>query len=160
VALAPARLTTGRGTSCQGYLTRRGLNGGQHVWQLVAHGHIGEAKHPVPGRSQEGLTFGVVFALCGMYLAVDLDGETSFDAAEVKNEGSYGVLAAELQPIQTPPAQRRPKHLFGPRLASAQVASGGYVVVMTGVRSPWHGTSVAQLISSPCFAFPQRGAGI
>jgi len=113
----------------------------QHVREVVSHFRIRKAKHPIPCGDELRFTFGVVFSLSGMHLAVELDGEAAFDAAEVEDERPDGMLAAELQPIQTTPAERRPKHILSCRLAGAQVTSGGYVVAMT---SPWHGTSVAQ----------------
>jgi hypothetical protein len=122
---------------------------------LVSHGRVGNAKHPIPGRDQECLAFRVVVPLSAVHLAVELDGKTAFDAAEVKNERSKRMLATELHPGQTTPAERRPKQLFCPRLASAQVTSGGHIVTMTRLRSPWHGTSVAQPVSLCFFTFPK-----
>jgi hypothetical protein len=78
-----------------------------------------------------------------MRLAIELDCKAAFDAAEVKNEWSNGVLSAKFHPIQTTPAELRPKQVLSPRLTSAQVTSGGHIVPMTRIRSPWHGTSVA-----------------
>jgi hypothetical protein len=54
-----------------------------------------------------------------MHLAVEFDCKAAFDAAEVKNEWSNGMLPAKLHPIQTTPTERRPKQVLGPRLASA-----------------------------------------
>ena len=113
---------------------------------------------PTSSFVEQRLSFGVLFSLLGMPLVVEFDGETSFDAAEVKHEGSNGMLPTELHPVQTTPAECRPQQILSPSLPSSQVTSGRHIVAMTRSRSPWHGTSVAQLVSVPFFTFSNWSA--
>ena len=119
-----------------------GADGGEDCREVGVDGVIGEAQDAVPGGAQERFPLGIVFALCGVNLAVELDDEATIGAAEIDDERPDGVLAAELQTVEAAIAEGVPEDFFGEGLPSSQVTSRWHVVATQRV-VVGHGESLA-----------------
>jgi len=81
------------------------FDGCQHFRQLFSNRLVWESNHPIAGRGEDRLSFGVPILLLRMNLTVQLDYEATLGTAEVDDERTDWVLSAELQSIQSPSAQ-------------------------------------------------------
>ncbi len=80
---------------------RRGSpNGFQHCRKVVADDVVREAKHLVARRRKEDFSFGMVFPLGGVNLAIEFDSQPAIGAAEIEHKRPHRMLAAELQASQ------------------------------------------------------------
>jgi len=73
---------------------------GEDLGQAVSNQLIGEPNHPIPCRSEDCLSFGIPIPLRRVNSSIDLDNKSTFCAAEVDDERTDWMLAAELHPVQ------------------------------------------------------------
>ena len=111
-------------------LARRSADCRQDVRQCGEDMCVGEPDHLIAGRSQECFAVGVVVALRLMDFSIELNDQAKIRAAEIDDKRTDGMLAAELEAVETPVAQRVPEDHFGSRLAPAQLARPRDVVLM------------------------------
>ena len=70
---------------------------------------VPEAKHTIALTLEIGRSLSVGSPLQRVMTAFKLDDQLGFRAAEVRDEGTDGMLATELQPAQLPIAQLKPQ---------------------------------------------------
>jgi hypothetical protein len=126
-----------------------GANGRQDSGEIVVDGGVWEAEDRVASGGEEGFSLCIVLALCWNEVngTVELDDKATVGAAEIGDEWTDGMLAAELQPGEAAIAQPGPEDLLGARLASSQIAGGRHIVTMPGTTRSH--TAVSQKFLTP-----------
>jgi hypothetical protein len=103
---------------------------GKHFVEAVAHRVIGESQDAIPGRLQNRFALGVLFALLLVNAAVELDGQSTFRAAEIDDERANCMLSAELQPVESTTPKRFPQVILSPGFTMSQIARGRDIVAV------------------------------
>ena len=81
---------------------------------------VPEPNDAIPLRLQVCGTPVIIFNLQSMLTAIKFNDKSTFNAHEISNEGTYGVLPSELVPSQTPIPQMMPQKAFSIGLVLAQ----------------------------------------
>jgi hypothetical protein len=82
---------------------------------------VGKADDVIASLVEPRRARGVVFELCGVGVAVNLDDQPAGSTVEINDKAADRVLATELDAAQLPVAQARPEFLLSRRLRLAQL---------------------------------------